>query len=88
MTGEEIDEFVYEQCLNYKCYPSPLNYNGFPKCFTLSVNNMVIHSIPDQRHLIVGDIVKVDVSVFYKGIIRFKFLIQNFLILSLFLFIA
>ena len=67
MSGEEIDQFVYEQCLKFKCYPSPLNYMGFPKCVTLSVNNVVIHGIPDVRRLVAGDILSVDVSVFYNG---------------------
>ena len=67
MSGEEIDQFVYEQCLKFKCYPSPLNYLGFPKCVTLSVNNVAIHGIPDVRRLVTGDILTVDVSVFHKG---------------------
>ena len=68
MTGNQIDEFIYEQCLKLKCYPSPLNYNGFPKCVTLCLNDVVIHGIPDdKRKLIVGDILKVDVSIYYKG---------------------
>lgn len=67
MTGEQIDEFVYQQCLKYGCYPSPLNYNEFPKCVTLCANNVVVHSIPDQRQIQISDILTVDVSVFYKG---------------------
>lgn len=67
MSGEEIDEFVYQQCLQLKCYPSPLNYLGFPKSVTLSTNNVAIHGIPDERKLMPGDILTVDVSIFYQG---------------------
>lgn len=48
-------------------YPSPLNYKGFPKSVTTSVNNVAVHGIPDSRCLEEGDIITVDVSVFYNG---------------------
>lgn len=69
MNGEVIDEFVYQQCLEMKCYPTPLNYNEFPKCVTLSVNNVAIHGIPDQRELKPSDILKVRMIIlphFYR----------------------
>ncbi|RWS24211.1 methionine aminopeptidase 1D-like protein, partial [Leptotrombidium deliense] len=66
-TGEEIDDYVYKRCLEYNCYPSPFNYSGFPKCVTVSVNNVCVHGIPDSRKLKEGDIVTVDVTVFYNG---------------------
>src|SRR6218665_1926774 len=34
LTCEQIDDRVYELCLEYGVYPSPLNYSGFPKCVT------------------------------------------------------
>lgn len=54
-------------CESYGCYPSPLNYKGFPKCVTTSVNNVAVHGIPDSRRLVEGDLITVDVSVYYKG---------------------
>ncbi|XP_054155415.1 methionine aminopeptidase 1D, mitochondrial-like [Oppia nitens] len=67
VTGEDIDDMVYDLCQKYRCYPSPLNYNGFPKCVTTSVNNVAVHGIPDRRELVAGDVITVDVSVYYKG---------------------
>nr|XP_027203002.1 methionine aminopeptidase 1D, mitochondrial-like [Dermatophagoides pteronyssinus] len=67
MTCEDIDDIVYNLCLLHKCYPSPLNYSGFPKCVTTSVNNIAVHGIPDQRQLQSGDIISIDVSIYYNG---------------------
>jgi methionyl aminopeptidase len=31
VTTDEIDRVVHEACIQRECYPSPLNYHGFPK---------------------------------------------------------
>ena len=49
-------------------YPSPLNYRGFPKSVCTSVNEVICHGIPDNRRLADGDIVNVDVTVFFDGV--------------------
>jgi methionyl aminopeptidase len=46
---EEIDAYVHELCIERDCYPSPLNYNGFPKSVCTSVNEVICHGIPDSR---------------------------------------
>ena len=33
----------------------------------ISVNEIICHGIPDRRPLVEGDIMNVDVSVFYRG---------------------
>lgn len=50
-----------------KAYPSPLNYNRFPKSLCTSPNEVICHGIPDQRVLLDGDILNLDVSIFYNG---------------------
>ena len=49
-------------------YPSPLNYNGFPKSVCTSVNEVICHGIPDSRPLQDGDIVNLDVTTFFGGV--------------------
>ena len=49
-------------------YPSPLNYNGFPKSLCTSVNEIICHGIPDDRPLRDGDIVNCDVTIFVGGV--------------------
>jgi methionyl aminopeptidase len=48
-------------------YPSPLNYNKFPKSLCTSPNEVVCHGIPDQRVLLDGDIVNLDISLYHGG---------------------
>jgi methionyl aminopeptidase len=48
-------------------YPSPLNYNHFPKSCCTSVNEVICHGIPDQRVLLDGDILNIDISLYHEG---------------------
>ncbi|XP_026454784.1 methionine aminopeptidase 1A-like [Papaver somniferum] len=67
ITTDEIDRVVHEATIAGGGYPSPLNYHFFPKSCCTSVNEVICHGIPDARKLEDGDIVNVDVSVYYKG---------------------
>ncbi|XP_031436221.1 methionine aminopeptidase 1 isoform X2 [Clupea harengus] len=67
VTTEEIDEAVHLACTERNCYPSPLNYYNFPKSCCTSVNEVICHGIPDRRELQEGDILNVDITVFYNG---------------------
>lgn len=67
ITGAELDQIVYEECIKKGAYPSPLNYQGFPKSCCISVNEVICHGIPDLRPLVEGDIVNVDITLYYDG---------------------
>nr|GMD59350.1 methionine aminopeptidase 1A [Ipomoea batatas] len=68
VTTDEIDAVVHEATIAAGAYPSPLNYYFFPKSCCTSVNEVICHGIPDARKLEDGDIVNVDVTVYYKGV--------------------
>ena len=42
-------------------------YRGFPGTLCVSINEEVVHGIPDRRKLQDGDIVSVDVGVYHEG---------------------
>ncbi|XBW36369.1 hypothetical protein QEN19_001948 [Hanseniaspora menglaensis] len=67
ITTDEIDAIVHEETIKRNCYPSPLNYYNFPKSVCTSVNEIICHGVPDQTVLKDGDIVNIDVSVFFEG---------------------
>lgn len=67
MTTRRIDSRIREFILSHGAKPSFLNYNGFPASACISVNNEVIHGIPDNRVLKNGDIIKIDLGAYYKG---------------------
>lgn len=62
-----IDKKIRAFIESHGAKPSFLGYAGFPASACISVNNEVIHGIPDDRVLKNGDIVKIDVGAYYKG---------------------
>ena len=67
MTTKEIDKYVYNYITSHDATPSFLGYEGFPASACVSINDMVVHGIPDNTKLKNGDIVTVDVGSIYKG---------------------
>src|SRR4051812_15054998 len=68
ITTDELDVICHEACVRRGGYPSPLNYNGYPKSLCTSVNEVICHGIPDSRALQDGDIVNLDVTFFREGV--------------------
>ena len=68
ITTDELDAICHQLCIEAGGYPSPLNYNGFPKSLCTSVNEVVCHGIPDSSTLRDGDIVNLDVTLFREGV--------------------
>ncbi|PYH28407.1 methionine aminopeptidase [Aspergillus neoniger CBS 115656] len=67
VTTDYIDEIVHKACIERDSYPSPLNYNFFPKSVCTSLNEVICHGIPDQRVLVDGDILNIDVTLYHGG---------------------
>ncbi len=67
VTTDKLDQITHDETIRLGAYPSPLNYRGYPKSVCTSVNEIVCHGIPDSRRLGDGDIVNIDVTVFYRG---------------------
>ena len=66
-TTAEIDAFVHKSVVACGGYPAALNYQGFPRSVCASVNEVVVHGVPDTRPLQAGDVVSLDLVVFFKG---------------------
>lgn len=50
------------------CVPNFKNYNGYPASICVSVNDEVVHGIPDKSRILQeGDIVSLDAGLIYKG---------------------
>ncbi|NCB62345.1 MAG: type I methionyl aminopeptidase [Clostridia bacterium] len=67
VTTLEIDHAVRDFIRAHGAEPSFLNYSGYPGSACISVNEVVIHGIPDKRVLKEGDIVSVDVGAYLNG---------------------
>ncbi len=68
ITTDKLDQIAHDETVRLGAYPSPLNYRGYPKSVCTSVNEVICHGIPDSRQLRDGDIVNIDVTVFYEGV--------------------
>jgi methionyl aminopeptidase len=49
--------------------PTSLGYRGYPRAICISVNEVVVHGIPDERLVEEGDLVTIDVGVTLDGAI-------------------
>lgn len=64
----DIDKKCSELIKKHDCIPSFLNYNGYPASICISVNEQVVHGIPNKKTILKnGDIVSLDCGVIYKG---------------------
>ena len=64
----EIDRLVRRYIESAKATPSFLGYQGYPSSACISVNDVVIHGIPQKSQILKkGDIVSIDVGACYQG---------------------
>lgn len=61
------DAAVHKAIIERNAYPSTLNYRNFPKSLCTSVNEVICHGIPDHRPLQEGDIINLDISLYFEG---------------------
>lgn len=63
----ELDRIAESFIRDHGAIPGFLNYNGFPNTLCTSVNDQVVHGIPNSNELKEGDIVSVDCGVLLNG---------------------
>ena len=67
ITTEALDVLTEKVILEDGGEPAFKGYRGFPKTACISLNEEVVHGIPDGRRLKKGDIVSFDVGVKWQG---------------------
>jgi methionyl aminopeptidase len=67
VTTRELDKQAEDTIRSAGAVPAFLNYRGFPATLCTSINDVIVHGIPDDTPLQPGDIVGVDCGVLYKG---------------------
>mgnify|MGYP004507026881 FL=1 len=67
ITTKELDELAENYIRKMGGVPTCKGYEGFPATLCTSVNDTVVHGIPDNYKLKDGDIITIDMVVGYKG---------------------
>ena len=67
VTTDELDGISEEIILSKGAVPAFKGYRGYPKTLCVSVNEEVVHGIPNKRKLKEGDIVSIDVGTNLHG---------------------
>jgi len=64
----DINKLADEFIRNKNAIPSFKDYQGFPAAVCVSINEEVVHGIPDERRILnSGDIVSIDIGTLYQG---------------------
>lgn len=67
VTTAELDRAADAFIRDHGGVPSFMGYGGYPAAICTSVNDVVVHGIPDSRPLREGDIVGVDLGAYLNG---------------------
>ena len=68
MSTMDIDKLGERLIRSHGCIPSFKNYNGYPASICVSVNDEIVHGIPNKHRILKeGDIVSIDTGAAYKG---------------------
>ena len=69
LTTRQVDEFAAKRIKQHGAKSAFLGYRNYPCHTCLSVNEEVVHGLAGDRELHFGDIISVDVGVYYKGFV-------------------
>lgn len=67
ITTKELDTLAEKFIISQGATPSFKGYEGFPATLCTSINDQVVHGIPDDSTLKNGDIITIDIGACYKG---------------------
>src|SRR5687768_17645469 len=69
VTTKEIDTFAADLIKSRGAKSAFLGYRKYPGHLCISVNDQVVHGLPNDRRVNFGDIISLDVGVIYRGYI-------------------
>lgn len=67
ITTKELDRAAEALIFSFKGECSFKGYEGYPACLCTSINEEIVHAVPSDRILKEGDILSLDLGIFYKG---------------------
>ncbi|MFQ6615987.1 MAG: type I methionyl aminopeptidase [Fidelibacterota bacterium] len=67
VTGDELDRLAEESILSRGGAPAFKGYMGYSSTLCISINDEIVHGIPDRRPFREGDVVSIDCGVLKNG---------------------
>ena len=67
ITTKELDIIAQKAIKNFGAQPSFLGFEGYPAALCTSVNEQLVHGIPNNYQLKSGDLIGIDCGVWYEG---------------------
>ena len=67
ITTKELDMVAETLILKSGGKPSFRGYEGYPATLCTSINEEIVHAVPSDRVLKEGDIISLDLGIFFKG---------------------
>ena len=67
VSTEELDRVAETLIFDSGAKCSFKGHEGYPACLCTSINEEIVHALPSQRQLKEGDIISLDLGIFYKG---------------------
>ncbi len=64
---KKLEAFAEEWLKKKNAAPAFKGYRGYPAALCVSLNDEVVHGIPGERIIEEGDIVSIDIGVYYDG---------------------
>ncbi len=70
ISTKELDNIAHKIIKENRAIPTFLGYHGFPGSICASINEEVVHGIPDENRILKeGDIISIDVGATYGGLV-------------------
>lgn len=68
ISTQELNDICEKIIMEHGATPSFKGYGGFPSAVCASVNEVVVHGIPNKKQILKeGDIIAIDIGACYKG---------------------
>ncbi|MGB9743123.1 MAG: type I methionyl aminopeptidase [Minisyncoccales bacterium] len=67
ITTQQLNDLAEELILQSGGQCSFKGYQNYPACLCVSINEEIVHSLPGPRPIKEGDLVSLDLGIFYRG---------------------
>ncbi|MCX6790838.1 MAG: type I methionyl aminopeptidase [Candidatus Gribaldobacteria bacterium] len=67
VTTQSIDDLAEKLIKKYQVKAAFKDHEGYPAVSCLSVNNVIVHSVPSDYILKAGDLISIDMGIQYQG---------------------